>query len=149
MLLPVILGLLLIDVGWECLYMISIPKPVGASAYVPLTPHSLKPILQVVLFGPFLEEAMFRVPLMFPIGLYRARIVPFSAIPIAAVLLSFIFGYLHGNLWNVGLQGFAGLLLSLVFLKSGGYQNKLEKAFFSSFFFHSLNNGLIVLYFNL
>ncbi len=63
-----------------------------------------------------IEELIFRVPLAIPVVLGREHFLP----PLIAAL-SVLFGLAHGGgLPHVFIQGGAGLILSLVFLRCGG-----------------------------
>lgn len=41
-----------------------------------------------------------------------------------AIISSFVFGYLHGNILNIPVQGVMGILFAVMYLKAGGYNNK-------------------------
>lgn len=91
----------------------------------------------VLLLGYALKEEMYyRLPLV--ICSYRSN----SLLFVGAVVLfsSFIFGWIHGGISNVPLQGLGGILYSIVFLKCGGLQGSPFKALVSSTLCHTYYN---------
>ena len=88
----------------------------------------------------FLEEMLFRAPLYVPIYFGWTNIL----IP-CVIILSGIFGWLHGGIGNIFIQGLAGLVFSIVFLKCGGMQREFWKGLFSSTATHTASNALIII----
>ena len=66
------------------------------------------------------EELYFRAPLFF------VAFIPQLVIP-AIFLFSVLFGWLHGDLSNLAIQGVSGIILSVMFLKFGGMQRNIFK----------------------
>lgn len=102
-----------------------------------LKPEDL-PLL-VILFMAFIEEVKFRLPLSVFVWLK----LPTWGIMLVAILLSVLFGLLHGNGYNIPLQGFGGLLYSILYLKCGGMQKKPGKAIIVTTLAHALHNTLM------
>ncbi len=63
------------------------------------------------------EELFFRVPLVFLFTIHRNNPKVFI---VFLVIFSAIFGLCHGSAYHIILQGFHGLIFSLVFIKTGG-----------------------------
>jgi hypothetical protein len=84
------------------------------------------------------EEFFFRLSLMFFVH-KQPKVIFMSA-----VFLSALFGYAHGGIGYILIQGFSGLMLCLVFLKCGGLQEKPGKAFRSSSAVHLIFNWIIL-----
>lgn len=57
---------------------------------------------------------------------------------------SIVFGYLHGNEYNILMQGVAGGIFSMVFLRCGGVSNKLIRATFWSSLTHMAFNSILI-----
>lgn len=98
--------------------------------------------LPVILLGlATMEEVMFRFPLaLFVEGDWRM-----GDILIVAVLLSALFGILHGGLINIFLQGVGGFLWSLVFLKCGGAEKNYAKGVLASTLCHFFFNCAVAM----
>jgi hypothetical protein len=107
----------------EANFLLSIVCVVAAHAVVPIGPvDGAQELIELfmrrpdlLLWGAALEEALFRLPLaifLLAVGVGRVTIG-------AAALLSFAFGELHGP-WHALVQGPAGFLLCIVFIKCGG-----------------------------
>ncbi len=95
-----------------------------------------------MLISAIFEEAVFRLlPLYLAVtcGLSTKKVI------FVAVISSVLFGYLHGNAFNLIFQGIGGLLFSLIFLKCGGLHFHFWKAFSVSTIVHLLFNSIIVL----
>jgi hypothetical protein len=105
------------------------------------------PIISVEFFyilakGAILEETFFRViPLtiviiialvmMYLLHMLSWRFIyldeyriAIKAALVATLFLSIIFGYIHGNVLNIFIQGWGGIAYSILFLKCGGGQFK-------------------------
>lgn len=95
----------------------------------------------VLIAAAFGEEVISRLPLAIPIelGLSKKKIIA------SAVLLSVMFGIMHGGFVNIFLQGMAGFFYSILFLKCGGLKKKYTKALITTTAIHSLFNGIILL----
>ena len=71
-------------------------------------------MILLLILAAFTEEMMFRFPLvLFNNGERYKQLI-------AVIGFSILFGYIHGNVYNIFMQGFGGLILSIVFLKCGG-----------------------------
>lgn len=88
----------------------------------------------------FIEEVLFRLPLSIP--WYFGQ--PLLSLPFA-VFLSGFFGWVHGDLSNIAVQGLGGLVMSIVFLKCGGLQGKIIKPLLASTSTHALFNAHLYL----
>lgn len=66
------------------------------------------------------EEFDFRAPL------FLVAFIPQLVIP-AVLLFSALFGWLHGDLSNLAIQGVSGIIFSVMFLKFGGMQRSILK----------------------
>jgi len=66
------------------------------------------------------EEMAFRAPL------FLVAFIPPLIIP-GILLFSGIFGWLHGDLTNLAIQGVSGVILCMMFLKFGGLQRNAFK----------------------
>ena len=96
----------------------------------------------IILLGmAFIEEIFFRFPLVLLVAL-KLRLWIILAV---SVILSIIFGLLHGGIPNIFLQGIGGLFYSILFLKCGGYHGKLIKPLAAAAFTHFFFNGVLVL----
>ena len=107
------------------------------------------PIFFLGLLLPLLaaiEELFFR----FPLVLFLCSDAPPRILLLLVLLLSIVFGRVHGSWGNVLIQGVMGVVLCMVFLKCGGMQKKYGKAFLSSTFVHFTYNfvvfGLVFLF---
>lgn len=91
------------------------------------------------------EELFFRVPLVFIFTVCHNNPKIFIAF---IVIFSAIFGLCHGNIYNIVLQGFHGLIFSLVFIKTGGLNLGLGtlRAWFIAALVHASYN-LSILFF--
>lgn len=93
-----------------------------------------------------IEEFIFRfIPLS--IAYLLARKIwnfPFLFI-VFAVVSSFFFGWAHGTIYNVLIQGVSGILICLLFLKCGGYQGRIFKALLVTSCYHFFFNFVLFL----
>lgn len=95
----------------------------------------------VGVFGAALfEEIIFRLPL----AIFVERNWSTDKVLTVAVPLSAVFGYLHGGIMHVFLQGVSGFMFSLVFLKCGGWQRNYAKAVLASTATHFLFNVTVI-----
>lgn len=100
-----------------------------------------QPILNIILFllgAAFLEELIFRLPLAI-FSLDNAFIV--------VVISTVIFALVHnGNrpIRKLLVQGTAGVIYSLVFIKSGGLENPIVGIYWSTLY-HFVTNAMILL----
>jgi len=102
----------------------------------------LFPVLFVIfLLAALLEEVVFRLPLVIfvKLGWSVTKVLG------VALLLSIIFGFLHGGVSHIYLQGVGGLLYSVIFLKCGGFQGNFSKAVGVSTAVHFLYNMTLIL----
>lgn len=126
-------------------YFISVHAPLANQTATVTELKSLGPVIvwPVLFIAAAAEELIFRLfPLVAAFLIFGRRLIPVLAIALGA---SLIFGVLHGNYLNIFIQGASGFLLSLLFLKCGGYNGNILKAVASSSLGHFLLNGLIAL----
>lgn len=93
-----------------------------------------------VLGAAFVEEIIFRLPL----AIFVQRNWPLDKVLTIAILLSVIFGYLHGGIMHLFLQGMSGFMFSLVFLKCGGWQRNYAKGVLVSTATHFMFNVAVI-----
>lgn len=86
------------------------------------------------------EEVMFR---LLPIYFILTRDLD-KYILHAIIISSIVFGYIHGSALNILTQGFTGMILSIVFLKCGGFFEDFAKGTLSSTFAHVIFNLVII-----
>lgn len=84
-----------------------------------------------------LEEVLFRLPLALFVRWWDIR-----AALIVAAMVSVVFGFLHGDVWHVLIQGASGFLYCIVYLKCGGSWGRYWKGLFSAFAAHALFNAI-------
>ena len=108
------------------------------NSIIKLLKNDNTPLLSIVLLA-LIEEVIYRLPL----SIFVKLKFPTWAIMIVAIILSVIFGLAHGNALNILVQGWAGLLYSILYLKCGGMQGKPGKAIFVTTLAHSLHNTLV------
>lgn len=63
---------------------------------------------------------------------------------VAVLCSSVIFGYVHFGLKSILLQGVGGLVLSIVYVKCGGFNGKVIKPLLVSTLVHSLYNNVLI-----
>lgn len=88
-------------------------------------------------FAAMREEILYRFPLFFVSSISPRLVIP------AAIASSILFGYHHGDLSNIAVQGVIGLILCIVFLKSGGARRDPFKGIAVSGLTHFLYNSLV------
>lgn len=108
----------------------------------------------MLLLTMLLEEQLFR---LLPLGITAFFLVKLGLIykPVGlavlllvALLSSVAFGLIHGNVGNIFIQGFAGVLLSITFLKWGKLGLEPVSGLFAAFALHTANNlGIYMLQF--
>lgn len=106
----------------------------------PLDLHPVLYVLFVVIIGPVTEEYIFRYPLYW---LYE-KTYSFKITIFVAVLLSIGFGLLHGSSWHIFVQGIAGFLYCLLFLKAGGMHDEPDIGIKVTIFAHASFNAICV-----
>ena len=121
------------------LFNIHIP-PVPAAKTLFAQPVNLVLVL-AILIGALVEEILFRFPLSI-LGLIGAG--PQLTL-LGACILSGIFGWCHGGVSHVLIQGPFGFLLSMLYLKCGGYQGNVVKALFTTTLVHAGFNLFLVI----
>ena len=95
-------------------------------------------VIMHFLFVSLIEDFAFRfVPLVIAVRLKRTWVL-YSII----IISSMTFGFIHGNLLNIMYQGVAGIVLSIIFLKSGGMNKKTFKPFLICIISHTSYNLL-------
>jgi len=93
-------------------------------------------------FLAFIEELLFR---FVPLGLAVKFFGRSPLVILTAILFSVLFGLCHGGFRHIFLQGVTGFVLSIVFLKCGGFQKKLLRATFVCAIIHASLNFLACL----
>lgn len=87
-----------------------------------------------------IEELLFRLPL--------ALVVRFTRNPNKVIWwvigLSIAFGLYHGSTLNIPIQGMVGMVLSTVFLKTGGWNKKIIRPFLWTCIVHYTFNTLLI-----
>ncbi len=91
-------------------------------------------------FGALIEEFFFRLPLVLVICLPGSS----SWVIWAAIALSIIFGWMHGNFYCIFAQGVMGFVLCLLFLKCGGLQGMVWQALLIVALVHLLKNWFFI-----
>lgn len=88
-----------------------------------------------VVITPLWEEAVFRlIPLKIVQRVTKNRI----ALIVVVLTSSILFGWIHGSVYNIFLQGIFGLMLCWLFLKN-------NNSYFSCVVAHGIHNGIAVL----
>lgn len=100
-------------------------------------------VIGLIIFTPIWEEVVFRyMPLIIVIMLCGVS----KKVLYCALIVSILFGFLHGGYAHIFVQGVVGILFSIVFLKCGGLQKKYIKAVSASTLTHfGVNSGTFVL----
>ncbi len=92
----------------------------------------------LLLIDVFIEELLFRAPL---------SIKAFQSTPtrllISTLTISALFGFVHGTVFNIAIQGISGIIFSILFLKGGGLQGKFWRGIALSGAVHALGNGIL------
>ncbi len=97
----------------------------------------------IVLIGVMIEEYIFRLmPLEFALN----RKFNSKQLSCVVLLVSTFFGYLHGGVEHVFIQGFGGIVLSVVFLKCGGMNKNYRKAYICSTASHYCFNMILLVF---
>lgn len=89
--------------------------------------------------GAAWEELIFRSPLLLAVFWWNRS----GKILLAAAALSLVFGLAHGSYHHIFIQGVTGFCLSLLFLKCGGLNEKLNKPILICSSAHALLNIII------
>jgi len=88
------------------------------------------------------EELLFRV---LPLGFGRFITKdPRVLLWMIVIPTSILFGFVHGSVWNILIQGVGGMILCIVYLMCGGYQGKILKPFFMTSAIHCVYDTIIV-----
>lgn len=115
------------------------PDPLLAPAKI-RSPDAFFAVVMVVLIPP-IEELLFR-GILYPC----ARYIPNDRVLIAAILCSsMVFGYEHGGMRGVPLQGIMGMIFASVFMKCGGMHRRPLRALMASICAHAFHNALGVI----
>ncbi len=85
------------------------------------------------------EEFLFRLPLAFFLDMELS----INKVLIMAIFSSTIFGFLHGGIIHIFIQGVAGFLWCILFLKCGGLNKNYAKAFCATTISHFLFDIMI------
>jgi len=102
----------------------------------------LTSILLQAPFAALFEELVFRAPWLSVAGMIFPRR---GVTVIVAVATSIAFGYAHGGVATIPVQGMSGIFLSFCYLKCGGQDGKFWKPLLVSTAFHTLNNAALSL----
>ena len=96
-----------------------------------------------IYWNAFPEELVFR---LFPLGLCLASKENRKFLPIAAIVGSFLFGWAHGSLLNVCIQGVAGIVYCILFVMIGheGDEVALVKATLTTTLCHAFWNTIAI-----
>lgn len=120
---------------WLAGFIMSI---LGVHPPVRVTPESVKGIplfmlfLDCVVIAPLWEEAVFRlVPLLLVQRITKNKI----ALIVVVLASSILFGWVHGSIYNIPLQGLIGLLLCWLFLRN-------NNSYLSCFAMHGIRNSI-------
>ncbi len=108
------------------------------SASMPILEYSFPLKLFIM---AYIEEFIFRLPL----GVFCFFVHSKKIILAIACVISIFFGILHGGAIHILCQGVFGIILSIVFLKTGGINKKIIKPLFFSTVTHFLYNGAIAI----
>ncbi|MBI1957338.1 MAG: CPBP family intramembrane metalloprotease [Candidatus Niyogibacteria bacterium] len=145
-------AMILQSLGVELPPVVDESKLLG-TPFIPLVAH-------YIILAVLLEEIIFR---FIPLSVAVRMKCSFTKLMAIAIASSVIFGFLHGILpalkrgdamefMNgvpfIFIQGVSGFLLSIAFLKCGGYAGKFEKALLASTAIHGLENSIILLLFS-
>lgn len=98
-------------------------------------------ILVTVLPGTFFEELLFRLPMALAVHRWGRS----YKVLVSAVVLSVVFGFVHGTVFNILIQGLVGFAYCILFLKAGGYVGKNKKAILTTWIVHSLYDLILIL----
>ena len=126
-------------------FFIMMSAPIVAQTAVQAELKNIGPVMifPILFAAAAFEELLFRlIPLAGAVIIFGRRPVPVLAV---SVISSAVFGLLHGNFVNIFVQGTNGFLLSLLFLKCGGFNGKSLKGFATSSLGHFLFNGFIAI----
>lgn len=118
-------------------YLLEIGSPSARVEKIPIFTISF-PITLVSTI--FIEEIIFRLPLAIFIkkGWSIARVL------VVALILSAVFGILHGSIYHIFTQGVGGFIYSVMFLKSGGLQGHYLKAVMVTTTTHLLFDAILI-----
>jgi membrane-anchored protein YejM (alkaline phosphatase superfamily) len=92
----------------------------------------------------FFEEIIFRTPLLIVIWLQKWLGRSLAVVLITSVVLSVLFGLVHGSIANIFTQGVGGLIWSVLFLKSGGMQGKFFKPIATATAAHFIWDAMLI-----
>ena len=94
-------------------------------------------VISIVLVWVLAEEFFFR---FLPIMIGRSLLNSMPITILLCLISSIIFGYLHGNHWNILVQGVIGMGFCLIYLKCGGINKKIVKPYLTTSAVHFLYN---------
>ena len=103
-----------------------------------------KPIYPyIVILMAFFEEITFRFyPIYIAMHLFGVSIYVVAIV----IIISIMFGVMHGSFKNIFIQGIFGFLYSLLFLAAGGFQERYVLAIIAATISHSLNNYILYIW---
>jgi len=100
---------------------------------------SLLFLIEIVLISLF-EEGIFRIiPLVLVMKMTKKHSIIFGV----AVLSSVVFGWIHGSVYNILIQGFGGMLYSIVFVKYSQNGSRFLQASLVVICLHTVFNGIV------
>lgn len=90
------------------------------------------------------EEILFRFPLSVSVAATSILKLPSVLVIVFALVLSAIFGWAHGSIYHVFIQGGTGFGWSMLYLKCGGFQGKPFKGLAVTTTTHFLFNAIAI-----
>ena len=121
------------------MYLLKIDIPPVSREKIPIFTFTF-PFMLIGL--AFFEEILFRFPLSLIIEYDRS----IAEVLTAALVLSVIFGVIHGSVHHIFIQGVGGFIYSILFLKSGGLQKDYPKAVAVTTVIHFMFNAILVVF---
>lgn len=136
---------------WPIIYALTLYKLFGSDDsnvgnFVDEAHQGVGVLIFSVVESAFIEELIFRTSFVI-LGYYSLHYVRFlrqsnhaHVYFFLALISSTLFGIVHGGYQNICVQGVHGFTMFLIFLKSGGPQNRLVKATFVTTAYHAWFN---------
>ena len=118
-------------------HLLKIDIPPVSGENIPIFVFSFPIKLIVVVF---IEELIFRLPL----AIVVEKKWSIAKVLASALVLSAIFGVLHGSIHHIFIQGAEGFICSVLFLKCGGLQGNYLKAVAVTTTTHFLFNAMVI-----
>jgi len=122
--------------------LLDINPPRGTTSFPTEHVFIILPIAVII------EELIFRIaPLIIAVRLFDTL----WKVLIVGILTSIVFGFAHGSIAHIFLQGIMGMLYVILFLKCGGlsgkpgqYLKKYSKASLAVIAAHMIHNGILL-----